>query len=514
MPESRIRNFGYRLEEALDVDDMRLQDELYRAVETEVFHNEGTPKIDCGYLLRTLEASIMVQKEPDEVKCKRCGEWVTTNGPEITRGVPYHTRNGRVDIYCRKCYDETFFTCNRCRKIHKRKGSITIAGKTFCKQCFDTMYGTCDYCGEATARTGLVDRYGKQYCRACDTALYGLCEACRGEFRKGQLHESRGAHYCERCIDMVNVQCPMCGENAHVSDMTLMHHDRRWYCPVCYRNLTKEFPIHEYGYKPPPIFYPRPVKDSDLDDKLYEGTEIEADDGGRTDENCKTILKLAGDDRFYIKTDSSVRRGVEIVSYPMTLEYHMTEVPYQDLFKWMRERGYTAHDTTTCGLHVHINRSYIGGTAEQDAFAMNMLLLYEKFWDKIVVFSRRGSEVDSYAKRLKKIDGEPREKMLERGKTADRHSAINLRNKATIEFRVFRGTLLVEQYFAVLQFVRVTTDLMKSMTLEQVETMTWDDFAMMLIGNYKELDNELHKAGLVTYGMINEKNKTKAEVSS
>ena len=86
-----------------------------------------------------------------------------------------------------------------------------------------------------------------------------------------------------------------------------------FYCERCYAKL-KSRSIHQYNYKPEPIFYGS--------GSLFMGIELEIDGGGENHDNAQNILDIANCDgtRIYCKHDGSLHHGFEIVSNPMTLD--------------------------------------------------------------------------------------------------------------------------------------------------------------------------------------------------
>lgn len=101
----------------------------------------------------------------------------------------------------------------------------------------------------------------------------------------------------------------------------------------------------------------------------YFGVEPEIDDGGHSDRNAKILLDAVNTDAeyIYIKTDSSLHDGLEIVTHPMTLDFHLHHFAWDKLLRTASALGYRADDTETCGLHIHVNRSSLGNTqAEQE----------------------------------------------------------------------------------------------------------------------------------------------------
>ena len=88
-------------------------------------------------------------------------------------------------------------------------------------------------------------------------------------------------------------------------------YDDGYFCHECYQRIRKNAPIHEYGYKPKPIFYG--------DSNRYFGVELEIDGAGKDDEYAEKLLDIANmqGEHIYVKTDGSLDDGMEIVTHPM-----------------------------------------------------------------------------------------------------------------------------------------------------------------------------------------------------
>ena len=79
--------------------------------------------------------------------------------------------------------------------------------------------------------------------------------------------------------------------------------------------MSKNEIIHDYGYKPEPIFYG--------DDDMYMGVELEVDFGGESSSNAEDLLCIANfpNERMYIKHDGSIEDGFETVTHLISLDY-------------------------------------------------------------------------------------------------------------------------------------------------------------------------------------------------
>lgn len=84
------------------------------------------------------------------------------------------------------------------------------------------------------------------------------------------------------------------------------------------------------------------------------------DCGGKDDDNASKLKEIANarHDHIYIKSDGSIDDGFEIVSHPMTLDYHQHDMDWEAVLHEAIKMGYRSHQTSTCGLHIHVNSLY------------------------------------------------------------------------------------------------------------------------------------------------------------
>ena len=210
------------------------------------------------------------------------------------------------------------------------------------------------------------------------------------------------------------------------------------------------------------------------------GVELEIDNGGTVNSNAQKLLDIANKDaeNLYIKTDGSLDDGLELVTHPMTLGYHMNEMPWAAVLRKAQELDYLSHAAGTCGLHVHISRLAFGCTYEQQEAAIARLLYFvEKFWAELLRFSRRTqSQMNRWAARYG-IRLTPSEQMSHaKNSCAGRYTAVNLTNSDTVEIRMFRGTLKLNTLKATLEMVNHLVEVAVSMSDSEVQDMSWFDF--------------------------------------
>lgn len=357
--------------------------------------------------------------------------------------------------------NETFI-CSHCGAVHPLTGRVLCEGDSLCPDCADLLTIHCDHCGTCIYLDHAV----------CDT-LTTLCPSC---------YES---HY---------TTCFECGTIIPTRDAYYADDDDEPYCYTCYQKLEDDSSIHPYDYRPEPVFYG--------DGMRYLGVELEIDDGGTSVQNAKKLLSIANRnaEHLYIKTDGSLDCGLELVTHPMSLDYHLHHMPWAELLQAALACDYRSHQTGTCGLHVHISRDAFGSTYHAQELAIARLLYFvEKFWSELLRFSRRTErQINRWATRYG-LQLSPKAVMeTAKDSHAGRYTAINLTNRNTIEIRIFRGTLRLNTLFATLQLVNAMCDAALFLSDEELQLLSWHDFL-----------DRLHEPELIQY--LKERNLYKNE---
>lgn len=148
--------------------------------------------------------------------------------------------------------------------------------------------------------------------------------------------------------------------------------------------------------------------------------------------------------RVFFETDGSLNYGLEIISQPMSLPMH------KDFWGWLNDkdavRYMRSHNTTTCGLHVHVSRAPL----TQDQIAKMVLFVNDRSNEELIkAIARR------YAEGYCRI----KEKDLDTAHLSnDRYEAINITGDKTIEFRIFKGSLKYESVMAAIEFANALTE--------------------------------------------------------
>ena len=114
-----------------------------------------------------------------------------------------------------------------------------------------------------------------------------FCHHCGRSVLRCEAFVDDGFVLCHACYRTHYRRCTECGR--------LIHEAHRYYIDdevccysCCNRRWEDQKSLHEYSYKPEPIFYG--------DGQRFLGVELEIDDAGRSEDNAEDILCVANRD--------------------------------------------------------------------------------------------------------------------------------------------------------------------------------------------------------------------------
>ncbi|MDE6788589.1 MAG: amidoligase family protein [Ruminococcus sp.] len=333
----------------------------------------------------------------------------------------------------------------------------------------------CTHCGEIIESNDYDIIYGEPICQDCVDNYTVTCDRCDEIIWDSDAYSDDNICLCGRCYEDYYSRCEECDAIIH-NDDTYEYEDC-YYCHNCYQDIRRNAAIHEYSYKPEPKFFGKYTCD---DNTRFFGVELEIDGAGKDDDYAEEILDIANkdDERIYIKTDGSLDDGMEIVSHPMTLDYHKIFC-WENIMKKAVYLGYRSHQTSTCGLHIHVNRDSFGlDRDEQDEVISRILYFVEHYWNEMLKFSRRSEYVMNRWAARYGYENSPKAIMDKAKKNYGRYVAVNLCNYHTIEFRMFKGTLKYNTFIATLELVARICDMAYSMTDEEIAKLSWSEFVL------------------------------------
>ena len=335
---------------------------------------------------------------------------------------------------------------------------------------------TCDNCGYSYPCAERVAMDGQELCRNCSEEETYLCTSCGERIWQDDNAGDEDVPLCQSCYDRHYTNCIRCNALIHVDDACYSEDDPAEEEPLCHDCCHHPYApkvIQDYYYKPEPVFYGEGPR--------YFGVELEMDNGGEISSRARELLELANREHSlaYAKHDGSLDDGFELVTHPMSLDWHREQMPWAAVLERAVKRGYQSHMARTCGLHIHVSRAALGDTeAAQDAVIARILYFFERHWDELLKFSRR---TETQLKRWAARYGYKEQPMeiLDRAKQGyggGRYSSVNLQNRDTIEFRIFRGTLKYNTVIATLQLVNRVCDVAIALSDEELKALPWTTF--------------------------------------
>ena len=435
----------------------------YTTIRMEMCDGCGEPALEYNNISNEMYCSECLE-EVESAACNGCGSDYFVEDL-------IHDSSG--NDYCSDCSLD-FESCCECGSVYHDSGmEQDYNGNSFCPNC-EHMLIDCDRCGSRFhEEDGLRTGNGDDLCPNCQESTFS-CEICNETYHYDLRRPvSSDIHICSSCFQDHYSRCQECGDTYHDDDL------REGYCPNCYDSNY----IRDWNYEPIINFF------GDDPALRYMGVELEIDDGGRDVENARRLVDICGEHRIHAMHDGSLHDGFELVSQPMTLEYHMEHMPWKDLLKEAQSLGYKSHSAGTCGIHVHMNRNAFSSDIQsEDEGIMKVLFFIERNWDKVVRFSRRtDSQLDQWAKRYLSGDDEDTdpEDLLEMAKGAGKYRSINLNKYHTVEIRIFRGTLKYSSFAPILQFVDKLFEV-AHLSMREAVDLEWTTFKDMC-SEHKEL---------------------------
>lgn len=173
---------------------------------------------------------------------------------------------------------------------------------------------------------------------------------------------------------------------------------------------------------------------------VYFGVELEIECMGSdsTHSYARQIRPRYSDNFAIMKHDGSLNNGFEIVTRPASLMIHRDE--------WSKIlnptiNGIRSYRTTTCGFHVHCSRRPL---SEIQVAKIVCFVNAECNSKLIELIAGRVSDRWSRIAPKKLSDGNKA--------NTERYEAVNLQNRETIEFRIFKGTLKYESLMKNIEF--------------------------------------------------------------
>ena len=344
--------------------------------------------------------------QQEKIICYECGKDISDDD--------FATVND--ENYCDDCYHDNFFECHHCGDICNIDESCSYNDNSFCGGCFSNNFSACDDCDEFFPHDDLIRVAGD----------YRVCEGCLDNYSR-----------CERC-----------GDYYSMDDLRYSERNGAYYCDNCYEEENET--IHNHSYQPDKYkFYGDKTKDN-----VYMGVELEVE-SDKHETLCDDFMnhfELTDEKEIYLKDDSSLERGFEIVSHPRTLESHQSF--WSKKLDWLKDNNFVSYNSENCGLHIHVEKDF----TQLEQLKLGLFVQIHKH-----KFEKLGQRTDiSYARFIKK------EKIKDYNTSKTRYEAVNFLNHNTIEFRFPKGTLRYGSFIGILGVINYLCTVIKKMTIWEI----------------------------------------------
>lgn len=263
--------------------------------------------------------------------------------------------------------------------------------------------------------------------------VFNFCTKCGAIYRANEAHD---------CAD---VRCEYCGR------LTRRTGSAFHICGACLREqIGRRIGYHDFDM---PIQFEKPEK---REKRLHMGMEIEFNIdhsayANKFAEHIHDTLNTDAENGYifaHVEADGSLENyGAEVVTMPRTIAglYKMRDKltnAFGDIKR--RARGYrsadgAAYTSNNCGVHVHVDRKFLGEDVEKaEVLIMRMLCTFPQFFQDL---SGREADCYDYAKMPSATESEKHNifKMHEKviDSQSDRYMVLNVKPSETVEFRLF-----------------------------------------------------------------------------
>lgn len=269
--------------------------------------------------------------------------------------------------------------------------------------------------------------------------------------------------------------CDKCNKIYHIND--LIEYSSGYICRECDDGLP-EYHTHEYTN-----FL---TTENEATNQYYGiELEIECNKDSKVKPITQSIVPII-ENEFVLERDYSLKNGFEMISYPFSYDYMMTnlESTLKELYENLESS--INKESNTAGMHIHLTR-------QNYRHAFNMVCLIEYYQRELTILSNReGSRLKRWAKFLTdKFDHDLlSERMIESYyDNKDRYVACNVSNKHTIEIRIFNAT---DDYKEILGRIEIISNLS-----EYAKENSIDNF--MDMPNFYEIATYKYNSGYGEY---------------
>jgi hypothetical protein len=438
---------------------------------------------NISIMFAKISSDVLTVDTESHWQCQHCGNFYSYDDD------CHATEDGPT---CEACFDDDYFTCEESDRIVLRENCVEIYYKNSRGSKVSKIVASDEDCFFLCAETEELwhndekitayDHRGREVSlspSAIEDGEYYSCADCGDYFHCDMTDYVEGhGTICQGCRDNGDYSfCEDCGETIVGS------------CEIHSQGDTDG--IRKFNFRPGQLNF----RGKNSKKIPFIGFELEIEgENASLSSLVKIVREHFSEEEIFLKEDGSLTDGFEIVSHPATLEEHK-KLNYEPLLNSLKNEGARSHDTSTCGLHFHLDRREMDQN-HRIRFGAFFALNKERF----ETLARRSSP--NYA--AFKNKNLP---LCEFATSVTRYEAVNWKNENTVEVRIFRGTLKYSTFIASMELVHAVYEFTadaKSMNGTEFDSEKfWERFISFVSKRSKKFSNLISYLKLKKFRMEN-----------
>lgn len=380
----------------------------------------------------------------------------------------HHANMSFVETYASR-YRLRRYEPDNITQVHVLQADRESLMVSLCPSCVDS----CEWCGEENVRLNNRSYHSIVLCENCE-GYASSCENCGTVMNTDtdntysfDYYGRRDDTFCRSCYRDVATSCGDCGMEYHQDDDVPCEceEERRHSGLILDYNAMRDgsdrifnVGVNDDGSIVRVLTQSRFNRSEFVHEPVmgFEA-ECEAENSDR-EEGAQMFSNMINDQRLYLKDDSSLNYGMEIVTQPHTLDMYQNHFDWEP-FRQLSKHGFRAykyHDANLghdVGFHIHINRNafYTKRLHERTSSSPHLYGFLSFIYHNVPAMTRISSRNSHYGtiteNELDNIYGYARNRSY-----GDRSVAVNCRNQHTIELRCFNGALNPDRILGYLEF--------------------------------------------------------------
>lgn len=179
------------------------------------------------------------------------------------------------------------------------------------------------------------------------------CDLCGTHYQTEAMEVQGSATLCPECAPSAEVcrGCDYIGVQGQHNEETTRAGETYFLCETCTREASSRLSLRNYSFTPELVFHGER-------DSLMMGMELEVARNSTRPESNMAVNKWIRElptDLFFVKSDSSVTAGMEIVTHPFTYDWATANFPFF-LFEELVELPGIEPAHSSAGTHIHVEK--------------------------------------------------------------------------------------------------------------------------------------------------------------